>query len=102
MRAPPATAVTPAAQASSEALRDKESARAATDDDHVDRILSHEPAHYTAVRRGDTRRSRASHSPQPVIQNDSAISFTSRQKPARLRYKRSSRNLLVREMSRGA
>ena len=38
----------------------------------------------------------------PVIQNDSRINFRSSQKPARFRYSRSSRNLLVREMSRGA
>ena len=51
---------------------------------------------------GQTRRFRFSHSPRPVIQNESRINFRSSQKLARFKYTRSSRNLLVRLMSRGA
>ncbi len=48
------------------------------------------------------RRLRLSHCPRPVIQNDCAMSFRSRQNPARRRYSRSRRNFPARGRSRAA
>ena len=75
----------------------------AADDEDVDVQRRHYKGCFT-IRTFKLRpwRPCASQLPAPVIQNDSTISFRSRQRPARFRYSRSSRNLLVRGMSRGA